>query len=31
LPDAAHLPMEEEASGVRERFESIVVDVVSQL
>ena len=31
LPDAAHLPMEEEAGGVRERFESIVVDVVSEL
>ena len=31
MPDAAHLPMEEEAGGVRERFESIVVDVVSEL
>ena len=31
LPEASHLPMEEEAGGVRERFEAIVVDVVSAL
>ena len=31
MPMASHLPMEEEAGGVRERFEAIVVDVVSAL
>lgn len=31
LPEASHLPMEEEAGGVRERFEAVVVDVVSAL
>ena len=30
MPAAAHLPMEEEAGGVREDFEAIVVDVVSE-
>ena len=30
MPAAAHLPMEEEAGGVREEFEAIVVDVVSK-
>ena len=31
MPMASHLPMEEEAGGVREKFEAIVVDVVSAL
>jgi hypothetical protein len=30
MPAAAHLPMEQEAGGVREDFEAIVVDVIAK-